>query len=248
MLNNKTIVVVLPAYNAGQTLIKTFQAIPKDIVDHVLLVDDKSSDNTVILAKELGIQYVIQHDKNLGYGANQKTCYRESMKLNPDIIIMLHPDFQYPPSLIPAMCSVIAYNNYKVVLGSRILGKGAMQGGMPLYKYVANRILTFIQNILVNQKLSEYHTGFRAYAIDVIREIDFDNNSDDFIFDNEILCQLLMNGHNICEITCPTHYTKESSSIGFIQSVGYGFGVLRVSFQFLLHKSGLWKFKLFNRP
>jgi len=247
MLNNKTITVVLPAFNAQQTLRRTFKEIPTNVVDSIILVDDKSSDDTVMIAQELGIKHIITHDANRGYGANQKTCYNAALQNNTDIVVMLHPDYQYPPELIPALCSSIAYGNYKVALGSRILGKGALRGGMPLYKYVANRILTFIQNILLNRKLSEYHTGFRAYSADVLNEIHFENNNDGFLFDNQLLCQIIMNGHDICEISCPTRYEPDSSNIGFLDSVKYGTGVLMMSIRFFLHKAGILKYRLFRK-
>ena len=245
MLNNKKIIVVLPAYNAALTLKKTYNEIPFDIVDDVILVDDFSSDNTVKIARELGIQHIISHDKNKGYGGNQKTCYNKALELNPDIVIMLHPDYQYTPKLISAMCSIIAHEVYPVVLGSRILGKGATKGGMPLYKYFFNRLLTFIQNTLLHQKLSEYHTGYRAFSASVLKDINFSANSDDFIFDNEMLSQIFMKGYEIAEITCPTLYSKETSSINFTRSIIYGLGVLRVSFLYRFHKWGIIKGKIY---
>jgi glycosyltransferase involved in cell wall biosynthesis len=245
MLNNKKIIVVLPAYNAALTLEKTYRELPFDIVDNVILVDDASDDNTTGLAEKLGIQHIIRHDNNKGYGANQKTCYNKAFELGADIIVMLHPDYQYTPRLIHPMSSIIAYEVYPVVLGSRILGR-ALKGGMPLYKYVANRFLTFVQNMLMHQKLSEYHTGYRAFSADALRSINFMGNSDNFIFDNEILAQFLMKGYEIAEVTCPTVYTKESSSINFSKSIAYGFGVLRVSFTYRLHKWGVIKSALFK--
>ncbi len=247
MLNKKTITVVLPAYNAAHTLRKTFAEIPGDIIDRIILVDDKSSDNTVSIARELGITDIITHDANKGYGANQKTCYSEALKHRPDIIVMLHPDYQYPPRLIPALCSPIAYGHFKVAIGSRILGKGALKGGMPLYKYIANRILTFIQNLLLNQKLSEYHTGFRAFSAELLNEIPFEDNNDGFLFDNELLCQVIMNGHDVCEISCPTRYEPDSSNISFQDSVFYGLGVLMVSIRFFLHKHGIVRYHSFRK-
>lgn len=238
MLNNKKIVVVLPAYNAALTLEKTFNEIPFGIVDEVILVDDFSTDNTLEIGRNLGIRHIISHDKNKGYGGNQKSCYNEALQLGADIVIMLHPDYQYTPKLILAMSSMIAENVYPVVLGSRILGKGATRGGMPLYKYFSNRVLTFIQNLLIGQKLSEYHTGYRAFSADVLRDISFMKNSDDFIFDNEVLSQIFMKGYEIAEITCPTLYSKQSSSINFTRSIIYGFGVLRVS---IVHRLHMWK-------
>jgi glycosyltransferase involved in cell wall biosynthesis len=245
MLNNKKIIVVLPAYNAALTLEKTYYEIPFDIVDDVILVDDASNDNTVSLGKQLGIKNILCHDKNKGYGANQKSCYREALKLGADIIIMLHPDYQYTPKLIYAISSIIAGNVYPVVLASRILGKGALKGGMPLYKYISNRVLTFLQNILMGQKLSEYHTGYRAFSAEVLHAINFMNNSDDFVFDNEMLAQITMKGYQIAEVTCPTIYSKETSSINFKRSIIYGLGVLRVSLQYRLHKWKIIKGKIY---
>ena len=245
MLNNKKIAVVLPAYNAALTLEKTYHELPFDIVDEIILVDDASNDNTVELANKLKIKCVIRHDTNKGYGANQKTCYCKAMETAADIIIMLHPDYQYTPKLIYAMSSIVAYGVYPVVLGSRILGNGALKGGMPFYKYFSNRVLTFIQNILMGQKLSEYHTGYRAYSRDVLKDINFMINSDDFIFDNEMVSQIFMKGYQVAEVTCPTVYTKESSSINFMRSVKYGIGVLRVSIFYRLHKWKLIRSKLY---
>ena len=245
MLNNKKIAVVLPAYNAALTLEKTYHELPFDIVDEVILVDDASNDNTVELANKLKIKCVIRHDTNKGYGANQKTCYCEAMQTAADIIIMLHPDYQYTPKLIYAMSSIVAYGVYPVVLGSRILGNGALKGGMPFYKYFSNRVLTFMQNILMGQKLSEYHTGYRAYSRDVLKDINFMINSDDFIFDNEMVSQIFMKRYQVAEVTCPTVYTKESSSINFMRSVKYGIGVLRVSIFYRLHKWKLIRSKLY---
>jgi len=245
MLNNKKIVVVLPAYNASLTLEKTYREIPFDIVDDIILVDDASNDNTIDLAKQLGIHHIIRHDENKGYGSNQKTCYNKALEIGSDIIIMLHPDYQYTPKLIYAMSSLIAQNIYPVVIGSRILGKGALKGGMPLYKYISNRFLTFVQNILIGQKLSEYHTGYRAFSSEVLRNINFSANSDDFIFDNQILTQIFMKGYAISEITCPTVYSKEASSINFRRSIIYGTGVLCVSLLYRLHKWKLIKRKIY---
>ena len=245
MLNNKKITVVLPAYNAALTLEKTYHELPFEIVDEVILVDDASNDNTVELANKLKIKCVIRHDTNKGYGANQKTCYCKAMETAADIIIMLHPDYQYTPKLIYAMSSIVAYGVYPVVLGSRILGNGALKGGMPFYKYFSNRVLTFMQNILMGQKLSEYHTGYRAYSRDVLKDINFMINSDDFIFDNEMVSQIFMKRYQVAEVTCPTVYTKESSSINFMRSVKYGIGVLRVSIFYRLHKWKLIRSKLY---
>jgi glycosyltransferase involved in cell wall biosynthesis len=245
MLNGKKIVIVLPAYNASRTLEKTIRAIP-DMADAIVVVDDNSADDTVRIAQQMGVEKVVRHERNLGYGGNQKTCYREALELDADIILMLHPDYQYSPSMIPAMCAAIAYGEYDVSLGSRILGKGALSGGMPLYKYFFNRVLTLVQNILINQKLSEYHTGFRAYKAEVLRSIPFAGNSDDFVFDNELLCQILKKGYRVCEVSCPTRYDESSSSINFSRSVIYGLGVLRVSLLYLLDSAGLYKSKLFR--
>lgn len=245
MINNKKIIVVLPAFNAERTLEKTYKEIPFNVVDEVILVDDKSQDKTVQKAKELGIENIFLHDENRGYGANQKTCYTEALKLGADIVVMLHPDYQYTPSLIPSMAELIANDVYPVVLGSRILGNGALKGGMPVYKYVFNRILTLIQNMLIGGKLSEYHTGFRAYSKHILESINYMENSNDFVFDNQVLAQIHFKKYKIAEITCPAKYDEQSSSINFFRSIKYGLGVLRTSFQFFLHKSGLAKFRLF---
>jgi glycosyltransferase involved in cell wall biosynthesis len=239
MINGKTIVVVLPAYNAAKTLEMTYREIPFDIVDDVVLVDDHSRDETSTVGRELGIKHVIRHDRNRGYGGNQKTCYRTALELGADIVIMLHPDYQYTPQLIPSMAWLIANDVYHVVLGSRILGNGARKGGMPLYKYIANRGLTFIQNLLVGQKLSEYHTGYRAFSRTVLASIDIEKNSDDFVFDNQMLSQIIMKDFEIAEVTCPTKYFDDASSINFRRSTIYGFGVLWTSLQHRLHKMGL---------
>lgn len=239
MLNDKKIIVVLPAYNAALTLKKTYNEIPFDIVDDVILVDDASKDNTIETSRQLGIRHIICHDSNKGYGGNQKSCYGKALELGADIVIMLHPDYQYTPKLIYAMSSIIANNVYPVVLGSRILGKGALKGGMPLYKYLSNRLLTFVQNILIGQKLSEYHTGYRAFSAEVLKSINFMVNSNDFIFDNEMLAQIFMNRYEIAEISCPTIYSKDASSINFSRSLIYGMGVLRVSLLYRLYKWGL---------
>jgi len=245
MLNNKKIVVVLPAYNAGKTLEMTYAEIPFDIVDEVVLVDDVSKDNTVEVAEKLGIKHIIRHDKNKGYGGNQKSCYNKALELNADIVVMLHPDYQYTPKLIPAMCSIIAGELYPVVLGSRILGKGALRGGMPYYKYIFNRFLTFSENVIIGQKLSEYHTGYRAFSKEVLQSINFNVNNDDFVFDNEMLSQIFMKNFEIAEITCPTKYFEDASSINFSRSMKYGLGVLRVSMIHRLHKWHLIKSKLY---
>jgi glycosyltransferase involved in cell wall biosynthesis len=246
MINTKKIVVVMPAYNAEKTLEKTFNEIPFDIVDEVIIVDDFSNDNTLAEAQKLGIQHVIVHEKNKGYGANQKTCYKKALDLGADIVIMLHPDYQYTPKLIHSIAYLISNGLYPVVLGSRILGKGALKGGMPYYKYMANRFLTAFQNILIDAKLSEYHTGYRAYSRDVLEAINFEENSDDFVFDNELLSQILYAGFEIAEITCPTKYFAEASSINFGRSVRYGFGVLRVSIGHFLQRRGLIQLSLYQ--
>lgn len=238
--------IVMPAFNAERTLAQVFSEIPFNVVDEVILTDDFSQDNTLTLAKALGIKHVIRHDRNMGYGANQKTCYRKAKELGADIVLMIHPDYQYTPKLIEAMASIIANEVYPVVLGSRILGKGALKGGMPLYKYIANRGLTFIQNLLMSQKLSEYHSGLRAFSIDVLNDLEYEDNSDDFIFDNEMLAQILYKNHEIAEVTCPTKYFPEASSINLKRSMIYGFGVLRVSFQYFLSKKFNVKFSLFK--
>jgi glycosyltransferase involved in cell wall biosynthesis len=246
MLKGKKIVVVLPAYNAALTLEKTYNEIPIDIVDEVVLVDDASSDNTVEVARRIGIRHIIHHERNKGYGANQKSCYKKALELDGEIIIMLHPDYQYTPLLITAMTSIIANGLYPVVFGSRILGKGALKGGMPLYKYIANRFLTFFQNLLMNQKLSEYHTGYRAYKREVLESINLDANSDDFLFDNQITAQIFYSGYEIGEVTCPTKYFKEASSINFYRSVKYGLGVIGVSMQYFLSKIHLYESAIFK--
>ena len=246
MINNKKVVVVLPAYNAEKTLSKTYNEIPMDIVDEVLLVDDNSFDETSKLANELGIKHIIRHDNNLGYGGNQKTCYNKALELGGDIVVMLHPDYQYTPKLIPSMCYLIAQDVCPVVIGSRILGKGALKGGMPYYKYVANRMLTLIQNLMMNQKLSEYHTGYRAYSRTVLEAIDYNSNSDDFVFDNQFLAQIFFKGFEVAEITCPTKYFEDASSINFSRSVTYGLGVLQTSIKYFLCKQGVMRSKLFS--
>ncbi len=248
MINNKKIIVVLPAYNAAKTLRKTFEEIPLDIVDDVIITDDFSQDNTIAIAEEIGIKHIITHDKNKGYGANQKSCYRKALELNADIIVMLHPDYQYTPKLIPAMCTLVAHDLYEVVLGSRILSKGALKGGMPLYKYASNRVLTFVQNVLMNQKLSEYHTGYRCFDAQLLQKIDFENNSDDFVFDNEIIAQCCFLKARIGEISCPAKYFEEASSINFQRSITYGLGVLRVSGSYFLQRTKLISFSLFKNP
>jgi len=242
MLHNKKVIVVMPAYNAEKTLKTTYSEIPFDIVDDVVLVDDASKDNTVELAKSLGINHVITHDKNKGYGGNQKTCYDTALKLGADIVIMVHPDYQYTPKLIPSMAYIIANDLYHVVLGSRILGLGALRGGMPLYKYIANRFLTLSQNLMIGAKLSEYHTGYRAFSREVLEKIDYHANSDDFVFDNQMLSQIHYAGFEIAEVTCPTKYFSEGSSINFKRSTVYGLGVLKTSLRHFLQKTGLAKY------
>jgi glycosyltransferase involved in cell wall biosynthesis len=244
MIKSKKVVVVMPAYNASETLEKTYGEIPFPLVDDVILVDDHGSDNTYELAKKLGINHVIRHEYNKGYGGNQKTCYNKALELNADIVVMLHPDYQYTPKLIESMCYLIANDLYPVVLGSRILGKGALKGGMPVYKYFANRLLTLFQNFLMNQKLSEYHTGFRAFSSEVLKDIKFNENSDDFIFDNQMLAQIMFKNHLIGEITCPTKYFEEASSINFQRSSVYGIGVLWTSIKYFLTKIGIINWKI----
>ena len=248
MLNGKRIAVVLPAYNAARTLEKTYKEIPVDIVDDVVLVDDNSRDDTVAVGQRLGIKHIIKHEVNKGYGGNQKSCYKKALDIGADIVIMLHPDYQYTPLLIHSVASIIAMDVYPVVLASRILGNGALKGGMPLYKYIFNRFLTWFENVMLWQKLSEYHTGYRAFSADVIRSIDFTHNSDDFVFDNEMISQIFMNGFEIAEVTCPTKYFEEASSINFTRSMKYGRGVLRVSLTHRFHKWGLLKSKLYGKP
>ncbi len=247
MINNKKIVVVLPAYNAEATLEQTFNEIPFDIVDEVVLVDDASRDSTTKVAESLGIKHIIKHEQNKGYGGNQKSCYDMALALGGEIVIMLHPDYQYTPKLIHSMAFLIANDVYPVVFGSRILGKGAINGGMPVYKYIANRFLTLFQNILIRQKLSEYHTGYRAFSSTVLNSINYKANSDDFVFDNQMIAQIFFDGFEIAEITCPTKYFKEASSINFSRSVKYGFGVLKTSFSYFLQKMKLAKFEIFEK-
>jgi glycosyltransferase involved in cell wall biosynthesis len=246
MVNNKKVVVILPAFNASRTLRQTYAEIPFEIVDEVILTDDASTDETLLIAEELNIKHIFRHNANIGYGGNQKTCYKMAMALKADIIIMLHPDYQYTPKLIPSMVYLIANNVYQVVLGSRILGKGALQGGMPLYKYVANRGLTFIQNILLNAKLSEYHTGYRAFSAEVLRKVNYEVNSNDFIFDNQFLSQIIYAGYEVGEIACPTKYFEAASEINFVRSLRYGFGVLLVSIQHFLQKRKIFSFHYYK--
>lgn len=235
----------MPAYNAAKTLEQTYREIPLDLVDEVILCDDASKDETSELAHKIGIRHLIRHEDNKGYGGNQKSLYLKALDLGGDIVIMLHPDYQYTPKLIPSMVNIIGEDLYPVVLGSRILGKGALRGGMPLYKYIANRLLTLTQNILVDYKLSEYHTGYRAFSREVLENIRFEENSDDFVFDNEMLSQIIYRGYEIAEVTCPTKYFEEASSINFRRSVRYGLGVLRVSFSHYLQRTGIAKYKMY---
>src|SRR5579862_1186246 len=246
MINKKKLVIVLPAYNAALTLAQTYMEIPFDIVDEVILVDDNSNDKTVEVAHALGISHIIKHDFNRGYGGNQKTCYNKALEMGGDIIIMLHPDYQYTPKLIPSMAYLIANNVYQVVLGSRTLGKGALQGGMPLYKYISNRALTFFENVMLRQKVAEYHTGYRAFSREVLERINYEVNSEDFVFDNEMLSQIIYLGYEIAEITCPTHYFPDASSINFRRSLTYGLGVMRVSIVHRLCKWRLMKKKMYE--
>jgi glycosyltransferase involved in cell wall biosynthesis len=239
MYNNKKVIVVMPAYKAALTLEKTYREIPFDLVDDVILVDDHSPDNTSEVAKSLGIKHVIRHDNNKGYGGNQKTCYTKALELGGDIVIMVHPDYQYTPLLLPAMITIIGNDLYPVVFGSRILGKGALKGGMPMYKYIANRFLTLFQNIMLSQKLSEYHTGYRAFSREVLEKVPFQKCDDDFVFDNEMIAQIFWQGFEIAEVTCPTKYFDEASSINFARSSKYGLGVLRVSMRYRLAKWGI---------
>jgi glycosyltransferase involved in cell wall biosynthesis len=245
MLNGQRVVVVMPAYNAEKTLERTYKEIPFEFVDEVILVDDASGDRTSEIARKMGIHTVV-HTKNLGYGANQKTCYRTALAIGADIVIMVHPDYQYTPKLIPAMASMIAYGEFDAVLGSRILGVGALKGGMPLYKYIANRFLTLFENLLLGHKLSEYHTGYRAFSQEVLKKLPLEKNSDDFVFDNQMLAQLIWFGYRIGEVSCPTKYSHDSSSVSFRRSVVYGFGVLKTSLCFRLQKWGVLSSPIFT--
>ncbi len=246
MINNKKIVVVLPAYNAALTLKRTYDEIPFDIVDDVVLVDDCSKDNTVEVAKSIGIKHVISHEKNKGYGGNQKTCYDKALSLGADIVVMLHPDYQYTPKLIQSLCYLLGNDLYPAAFGSRILGKGALKGGMPMYKYIFNRCLTLTQNILIGQKLSEYHTGYRVFSKEILEKINYHANSDDFVFDNQMISQIFYAGFNIAEVTCPTKYFPEASSINFSRSMKYGLGVLGVSFTHFFNRIGLVKSEIYK--
>lgn len=245
MIHGKKIIVIMPAYNAEKTLRKTYEEIPHEYVDDIILVDDHSSDRTVEIAKELNIKTFV-HRQNRGYGANQKTCYTEALRLGADVVVMIHPDYQYTPKLIVAMTSLIAIGQYDVVLGSRILSEGALKGGMPLYKYIANRALTLIQNVLLGKKLSEYHTGYRAFSMKVLETLPLNENSDDFVFDNQMLAQICFFNFSIGEISCPVRYFKEASSINLGRSIIYGLGVLKTSFEYRLQKWGLLKSRIFD--
>ncbi len=246
MYKGKRVAVVMPAYNASATLEKTYNEIPLDLVDDIILCDDASKDNTIEVAEEIGIQYIISHRENKGYGGNQKSLYNKALEIGADIVIMLHPDYQYTPKLIPSMVNIIGEDLYPVVLGSRILGKGALKGGMPFYKYIANRFLTLVQNLLVSYKLSEYHTGYRAFSKEVLLGINFNSNSDDFVFDNQMLSQIIYADYDIGEVTCPTKYFEEASSINLPRSIKYGLGVLGVSVIHRLNKWGLGRSKLYK--
>jgi len=247
MLSNKKVVVVLPASNAAKTLEITYSEIDFTIVDEVILVDDLSKDNTIEVAKQLGINHIVEHQRNKGYGGNQKSCYNKALEIGADIVIMLHPDYQYTPKLIPAMANLLASGLYHVVLGSRILGKGALAGGMPMIKYISNRGLTLIQNILMNAKLSEYHTGYRAFTREVLEAVNYNANSDNFVFDNQMLAQIWYAGFEIAEITCPTKYFDDASSINLKNSTIYALGVLKTSLQFRLQKWGMGKFSFLDK-
>jgi len=246
MLHGKKIIAVLPAYHAEKTLLQTYNDIPHDIVDDIVLVDDCSADDTVAEGRRLGIKHIVVHEKNTGYGGNQKTCYTEALRLGADIVVMVHPDYQYAPRLTTAMASMIASGEYDAVLASRILGTGALKGGMPLYKYIANRFLTLVENLLLSAKVSEYHTGYRAFSREVLEHIPLLENSDDFVFDNQMLAQTIYFGYRMGEISCPTKYFDDASSINFRRSVTYGLGVLKTAMQFKLQKLGLRKYSIFN--
>jgi glycosyltransferase involved in cell wall biosynthesis len=244
MLNGKKIIVVMPAFNAARTLARTYNELPFDLVDEVLLVDDCSKDETVELSRSLGVTTFL-HERNMGYGKNQKTCYREALARGADIVVMVHPDYQYSPRLVTPLVGMIASGEYDVVLASRILGNGARKGGMPLYKYVCNRFLTAFQNLLIGQKLSEYHTGYRAFSRQVLESLPLEENTNDFLFDNEVLAQIVYFDFTIGEISCPTRYFEEASSINFPRSVKYGCGVINTSLKFRLQRMGLASFRIF---
>ncbi len=246
MIRNKKVVVVLPAYNAAKTLRKTYEEIDFSIVDEVILVDDKSRDDTIMVARDLGITHIVEHHENKGYGGNQKSCYRKARELQADIVIMLHPDYQYTPLLIPSLAHLLASGLYEVALGSRILGKGALKGGMPVYKYISNRFLTLFQNLMIGAKLSEYHTGYRAFTRKVLESVPYEENSDNFVFDNQMLAQIWYAGFEIAEVTCPTKYFREASSINIRNSITYGFGVLKTSVLYRLNKWKIFKSTIFQ--
>lgn len=247
MIHGKKVVVVMPAYHAEKTLLMTYNDIPFDIVDDVVLVDDASKDSTVEVGRRLGIKNIVVHEKNKGYGGNQKSCYKEALRLGADIVVMVHPDYQYAPKLIGAMASMIASGEYDAILASRMIGSGALKGGMPLYKYVSNRFLTLAENLLLKEKLSEYHTGYRAFSREVLEKLPLLENSDDFVFDNQMLAQVVYFGFRIGEISCPTKYFTEASSINFKRSVIYGLGVLSTALHFKLQRLGLRKYPIFDR-
>lgn len=247
MIHGKKVVVVMPAYHAEKTLLMTYNDIPFDIVDDVVLVDDASKDSTVEVGRRLGIKNIVVHEKNKGYGGNQKSCYKEALRIGADIVVMVHPDYQYAPKLIGAMASMIASGEYDAILASRMIGSGALKGGMPLYKYVSNRFLTLAENLLLKEKLSEYHTGYRAFSKEVLEKLPLMENSDDFVFDNQMLAQVVYFGFRIGEISCPTKYFTEASSINFKRSVIYGLGVLSTALHFKLQRLGLRKYPIFDR-
>ena len=248
MIHGKKVVVVLPAYNAAKTIGKTYSEIDFDVVDDVVLVDDNSTDDTVKVAKELGINHILKHDTNWGYGGNQKTCYKYALSLEADIVVMLHPDYQYNPKLIPSMAYLIAHGVFQVVLGSRILGDSAIINGMPVYKYIFNRMLTWVQNFIIWEKMSEYHTGYRAFSREVLEKVNFEANSDDFIFDNQMLTQIFYCGYDIGEISCPAKYFEDASSINFSRSLKYGFGVIANSILYRFNKWKITKSKIYHKP
>lgn len=246
MINNKRIVVIMPAYNAAKTVEKTYREIPLDVIDHVILVDDDSKDETVRIAQSLGIETIV-HPKNRGYGGNQKTCYTHALARGADVVVMLHPDYQYTPKLLVAIASMVAYGEYEMVLASRILTGGALRGGMPVYKFISNRLLTFVQNRLLGTHLSEFHTGYRAFSRRVLEAMPLEENSDNFVFDNQMIAQAVYFGFNIGEISCPTKYFKEASSISVLPSIRYGLGVLRTSLQFYMQKRGWRQYAIFQK-
>jgi len=245
LFHNHKVVVVMPAYNAARTIERTYREIPLDLVDEVIVTDDASPDETVEIARRLGLHTFV-HERNLGYGGNQKTCYTEALRLGADVVVMLHPDYQYTPKLIPAMISMITDGPFQVVLGSRVLGGRALSGGMPLYKYIANRALTAFQNLLCGAKLSEYHTGYRAFSRQVLESLPLLENSDDFVFDNQMLAQILLAGFEVGEVSCPAAYFEEASSINFSRSIRYGLGVVQVSLQAFLQRKGLASARIFD--